>query len=103
MPLLSQIKLLTFNWIRGWKGLEQEDWRYVDLKKRTGKFYELVNFSGIHMFPTLIVFACCLPFKFIVENTLLFTRQRMEYFTSFRFIVFLDFISHFNSVSSSSF
>ena len=61
---------LTFNWLRGWKGLGQEDWRYVDLKKRTGKFYEFVNFSGIHMFPTLIVFVCCLPFKFIVENSI---------------------------------
>ena len=59
---------LTFNWIRGWKGLKQEDWRYVDLKNNTGKYYQLVNFSGIHLFPTIIVFVCCLPFKHVLQN-----------------------------------
>ena len=61
---------LTYNWARGWKGLSQEDWRYIDLKKRAGRFYELVNFSGIHLFPTLIVFACCIPFKYIVVSSI---------------------------------
>ena len=58
---------LTYNWIRGWKGLSQEDWRYIDLRNKTGKFYQLVNFSGIHLFPTIIVFVCCLPFKHVLE------------------------------------
>tara|TARA_Y100000996_G_scaffold174560_1_gene135711 strand:+ start:867 stop:1727 length:861 start_codon:yes stop_codon:yes gene_type:complete len=59
---------LTYNWIRGWKGLGYEDWRYIDLKNKSGKYYQLVNFLGIHLFPTLIVFACCLPFKYIIQN-----------------------------------
>lgn len=59
---------LTFNWARGWKGLLQEDWRYIDLKNNSGKFYQLVNFSGIHFFPTVIVFVCCIPFKYALEN-----------------------------------
>ena len=59
---------LTYNWIRGWKGLQQEDWRYIDLRNKSGKFYQLVNFLGIHLFPTLIVFVCCLPFKHALEN-----------------------------------
>ena len=58
---------LTYNWIRGWEGLAQEDWRYIDLRNKSGKFYQLVNFSGIHLFPTLIVFVCCLPFKYALE------------------------------------
>ena len=58
---------LTYNWIRGWKGLAQEDWRYIDLRNKTGKFYQLVNFLGIHLFPTIIVFVCCLPFKYTLE------------------------------------
>ena len=58
---------LTYNWVRGWKGLAQEDWRYIDLRNKTGKFYQLVNFSGIHLFPTIIVFVCCLPFKYVLE------------------------------------
>ena len=61
---------LTYNWLRGWQGLSHEDWRYIDLKNKTGKYYQLVNFSGIHLFPTIIVFVCCLPFKIILlSNT----------------------------------
>ena len=60
---------LTFNWIRGWKGFVQEDWRYIDLRNKTGKCYQFVNFSGIHLFPTLIVFICCIPFKFVLESS----------------------------------
>jgi steroid 5-alpha reductase family enzyme len=51
---------LTVNWARGWTGLGHEDWRYVDLQEKTGRFYWLVSFSGIHMMPTLWVFGGCL-------------------------------------------
>ena len=51
---------LTGNWARGWTGLDHEDWRYVDLQNRTGRFYWLVSFGGIHMMPTLWVFGGCL-------------------------------------------
>jgi len=51
---------LTGNWARGWTGLDHEDWRYVDLQRKTGAFYWLVSFSGIHMLPTLWVFGGCL-------------------------------------------
>lgn len=52
---------LTINWVRGWKGLQHEDWRYGALKKQTGKWYPVINFSGIHLFPTVIVFLGMLP------------------------------------------
>lgn len=52
---------LTFNWARGWSGLEHEDWRYRDLAQKTGRMYWLVSFSGIHLFPTILVLAGCLP------------------------------------------
>lgn len=52
---------LTYNFLRGWQGLEHEDWRYVDLRNKTGRAYWLVSLLGIHVFPTLIVFAGCLP------------------------------------------
>tara|TARA_B100001094_G_scaffold333204_1_gene409466 strand:- start:7321 stop:8205 length:885 start_codon:yes stop_codon:yes gene_type:complete len=58
---------LTYNWVRSWQGLSHEDWRYIDLKHKTGKYYQLVNFSGIHLFPTIIVFVCCIPFKMILS------------------------------------
>ena len=38
---------LTFNWMRGWKGLNQEDWRYVDMRNYSGKWFEFSNFLGI--------------------------------------------------------
>ena len=52
---------LTWNWNRGWTGLDHEDWRYVDLKEKTGVFYWLVSLLGIHMMPTLWVFGGMLP------------------------------------------
>ena len=48
---------LTFNWARGWTGLDHEDWRYVDFRERFPGFYWPISFGGIHFFPTLIVFA----------------------------------------------
>jgi steroid 5-alpha reductase family enzyme len=51
---------LTRNWVRGWQGLHHEDWRYIDLKTRTGGAYWAVSFAGIHMFPTVVVFLGCL-------------------------------------------
>jgi steroid 5-alpha reductase family enzyme len=51
---------LTWNWLRGWTGLEHEDWRYLDLRARSGRAYWLVSFVGIHLFPTIIVFLGCL-------------------------------------------
>lgn len=52
---------LTANWYRGWEGLHHEDWRYTDLRNKTGVFFPLVNFFGIHLFPTAMVFLGCLP------------------------------------------
>lgn len=52
---------LTFNWARGWAGMGHEDWRYVDLRRTTGKAYWLVSFVGLHFFPTVLVLLGCLP------------------------------------------
>jgi steroid 5-alpha reductase family enzyme len=48
---------LTYNWTVMWDGFKHQDWRYTMLKEKTGSFYPVVNFLGIHLFPTLIVFA----------------------------------------------
>ena len=52
---------LTGNWAYTFRGLAHQDWRYTMLRERTGVFYPLVNFTGIHMVPTLIVYGCTLP------------------------------------------
>jgi steroid 5-alpha reductase family enzyme len=50
---------LTYNWARGWSGLTHEDWRYVDKREQTGSLYWVVSFAGLHVLPTLLVFAGC--------------------------------------------
>jgi steroid 5-alpha reductase family enzyme len=60
---------LTWNWARGWHGLDHEDWRYVELQRKTGRLYWLVSLLGIHLMPTFWVFggmlgvyaAVCVP------------------------------------------
>ena len=52
---------LTANWATFWPGLEHEDWRYAPIKTNAGKWNALADFSAIHLFPTVIVFAACLP------------------------------------------
>lgn len=51
---------LTYNFLRGWEGLDHQDWRYDDLNKENPRNYWWVSFSGIHMFPTFLVFGGCL-------------------------------------------
>lgn len=34
---------LTFNWLINWQGMEQEDWRYVFFRNKTGKWYWIVS------------------------------------------------------------
>ena len=52
---------LTANWAYTFHGLMHQDWRYTMLKEKTGVFYPLINFAGIHMVPTLVVYGCTLP------------------------------------------
>ena len=52
---------LTANWAYMFGDLTHQDWRYTKLQETTGVFYPFVNFTGIHMVPTLIVYACTLP------------------------------------------
>ena len=58
---------LTLNWWTGWTGMDHQDWRYTDLKKKTGALYPLVNLSGIHLFPTVLVFLGCIPMYVFLE------------------------------------
>lgn len=55
---------LTYNCFRRWPTLTHEDFRYQDIQKVTGIFYPVVNFLGIHLYPTIEVFLGCLPLYF---------------------------------------
>lgn len=52
---------LTANWVYNFTGFDYQDWRYTMLKDKTGPAYPIVNFLGIHLFPTLVVYLCILP------------------------------------------
>lgn len=60
---------LTANWAYTFKNLTHQDWRYSMLKEKTGVFYPLINFLGIHLFPTIVVYLCMLPviYTFTIE------------------------------------
>lgn len=59
---------LTANWAYTFHGLAYQDWRYTMLHEKTGRLYPIINFVGIHMVPTLIVYACTLPAVFLIEQ-----------------------------------
>ena len=61
---------LTLNWAYTFYGLNFQDWRYTMLKQKTGKLYFFVNFTGIHMVPTLVVYGCVLPAAYAVKEEL---------------------------------
>ncbi len=57
---------LTANWAYTFHGLTHQDWRYTMLHENTGAFYPVINFVGIHMVPTLVVYGCTLPAVFAI-------------------------------------
>lgn len=57
---------LTVNWAYTFKNITHQDWRYTMLHDTCGKLYPIINFIGIHMVPTLIVYACTLPVVFAI-------------------------------------
>lgn len=59
---------LTANWAYTFHGLAHQDWRYTMLKEKTGRAYPLINFFGIHLVPTLVVYGCILPTVWTLEG-----------------------------------
>ncbi|MFL2721979.1 MAG: DUF1295 domain-containing protein [Gammaproteobacteria bacterium] len=63
---------LTHNWIMVWGGLNEEDFRYIDLKKGNLLKKEFVNFFGIHFIPTLQVNVSLLPIYFVFTGDVIY-------------------------------
>ncbi len=61
---------LTANWAYTFANLNHQDWRYTMLHEKTGAFYPLINFIGIHMVPTLVVYGCTLPAVYAIRTGL---------------------------------
>lgn len=58
---------LTANWAYTFGDLTHQDWRYTMLAEKTGKFYPIINFVGIHLVPTLVVYGCTLPAAYLFQ------------------------------------
>lgn len=52
---------LTLNWAYTFEDLTIQDWRYEKLKNETGKLWHFINFTGINLMPTVIVFLAMIP------------------------------------------
>lgn len=63
---------LTANWAYTFLGLEHQDWRYTMLKEKTKVFYPVINFVGIHLVPTLVVYGCILPVAYCIRQSVEF-------------------------------
>ena len=59
---------LTANWAYTFRSLKHQDWRYTMLREKTKALYPFVNFLGIHLVPTLIVYGCTLPAVFLITS-----------------------------------
>jgi steroid 5-alpha reductase family enzyme len=61
---------LTYNWVKRWRGIDDEDWRYVDFRNKYTALYWPISFLGIHLLPTIFVFLGCLPLYPALTSTL---------------------------------
>jgi steroid 5-alpha reductase family enzyme len=52
---------LTGNWVARWRGMGDEDFRYLEIRGRTGRLYWPASFVSIHLMPTIWVFLGLLP------------------------------------------
>lgn len=51
---------LTVNWAWTWRGMAQQDWRYLRLQAAAGRLWWPLSLVGIHLFPTLVVYVGCI-------------------------------------------
>ncbi len=60
---------LTANWAFTFKGLSYEDWRYTKYRDSQSPFvFHLINFFGLNLMPTLVVFAVLLPGYYMISG-----------------------------------
>ena len=61
---------LTGNWAYTFKGLAHEDWRYTRYRETQSPFiFQVINFFGLNMMPTVLVFATMLLGFGLFEST----------------------------------
>lgn len=84
---------LTANWAYTFGGLMHQDWRYTMLAEKTGALYPAVNFLGIHLVPTLVVYGCILPAAFVIQEGISYKPQCLIFIFVSLFAVIMQTIS----------
>jgi steroid 5-alpha reductase family enzyme len=69
IPLAIWAVRLTYNWAKGFESLTWQDWRYIKYKQQFPHIYLLINFTGIMLMPTVLVFAGCVPLYYLITGT----------------------------------
>ena len=60
---------LTFNWAVTFKNMTWEDWRYSMYRQNYPRLlFEIINFVGLQMMPTLVVFGGLWPFLLLIQQ-----------------------------------
>ena len=60
---------LTINWITTFPNLNHEDWRYSDYRNKLSPFkFQIVNFFGLHMIPTVVVYGALIPLLILFKD-----------------------------------
>ena len=60
---------LTLNWVKTFTNLHHQDWRYDYYRSKSKKLWPIVNYFGIHLMPTCVVFAAITPvYQGIISN-----------------------------------
>ena len=65
------------------------------LKKKTGRLYPIVNFLGIHLFPTIVVYLCALPIVNMLTNEYTLNAFSIIFFAVSVLAVGLQFFADF--------
>lgn len=52
---------LTGNWAYTFPNLNKQDWRYDMYKEKFPRLWHIVNFTGINLMPTIVVFLAMIP------------------------------------------
>lgn len=61
---------LTGNWAYTFQNLNKQDWRYDMYKEKFPRMWHIVNFAGINLMPTVIVFLAMAPGFLLIEKSM---------------------------------
>jgi steroid 5-alpha reductase family enzyme len=65
---------LTVNWAKSFDTLKVQDWRYVEYKKNNKPLmWHFLNFVGINLVPTILVFGGLIPLLLVIYSNLAFS------------------------------